>query len=258
MMVLMRRRRHYTPLRKFVPAVAGSPAGAILEGRSLAAPALGMQPLPAINSAFSQIDGWGMGGQVGGDILPQSSLPAMSVGAINGTLINNIPATSGYDWMTGQTVTNPGSTFTMLGQGFAQVLDFPNPGNGSGSGNVGNVVVSAVTSDKIVWTATGAQANLVDEMGVASGWTRAYTMADSTAAPAGSGPGAVITYNSPPMFLKETYSVQYVPPPANYPTIMNGGPALNTGPNLGPNGIPVGGLVLCQSLILGLLRRNPA
>ena len=146
------------------------------------------------------------------------------------------------DPMTGVPWVFPGVTYTMIGLSSARYVDFPNPGNGSGFANIGNSVVSATTLNTVTWNTVGTANSPVvfAQMGTGAGWSHAYFLADSDAAPPGSPPGAVDTY-AVPVYLQETFTVHYDPPDPNTSVIPAGGAALNTGPGLA-GGVPVGGL----------------
>ena len=243
-----RRAHRRPPNRKLVPSNPLGEGGGRLEGRSMAAPALWMQPFPPggfLNQATGTVNateprpmlppicasGWGQG---------------LFSGIGTATLINDVPTITVPNPNGGPPMVFPGVTYTMTGYASARVIDLSNPGNGSGFANIGNYGVSALTSNVVTWSTVGniSSPTVFDTMNTTAAWSRAYFLADSDQAPAGSPPGTWTNYAAP-NWLVENYSVTYAGPGPNQAVVVNGGAGVTTGP------VPGGGGLTVQSIIAG-------
>lgn len=231
--------------RRFAPTSPLDDGVARLEARALTAPAFWVNPLgPVPNNANARV--WGNGIDQGGNNLATTDdlQNQPSGAAASGTLNSALPAWS-MPIPGGGTWSFPGADFQMSGLATSQVNDLMNPGNGSGATNVGNNGVSASTNATLMWGPAnyppGSPA-ITNNLTATSGWSRSYTLADSNAAPPGSPPGAQAVYNPIPVYLHESFEVDYSPSPVNTGVNVLGGAGLATGPGLGPGGGPAGGV----------------
>ncbi|WP_406694588.1 hypothetical protein V5E97_26310 [Singulisphaera sp. Ch08] len=237
--------------RRFRPTDPRQERGGSLEGRSLAVPAFWMQGpgslIPNLAQANSAGNAMSNGVLLAGLDQTQSGLAGATV---TPTLDADIASVTFTDPMMGMTWTVPGAHLTMAGLASSTIVDFPNPGNGSGAGNIGNYTVSANAMATVNWTgqSTAGSPNIFGTLGANANWSRAYTLADDQFGT----PGSQVTYTQAPVFLHETFDVACSPAGPNAGAIVLGAAGLNTGPGL-QNGVPDGGLSVAVASLTGAL-----
>lgn len=250
--VFFRPIRRRAPNRRFTPSSPSQERGSALEVRSLAVPALWMQPFPPAPFLNQAITTAGGGTAVNNqNVLIATSQLVGNVGlngaAISQTFDASIPPVTLFPGFT-----IPGTDFEYTVLSASNVADFANPGNGTGPANIGNYGMSATTSVTVQWDiqATAQSPVITSFDGGTAGWSRAYFLADDQAGP----PGGAVVYNTPPEYLHETYDVTLFAPNPGTGMVAGGpGVALDTGPTLGPGGVPTGGVSVAAPIIGGVL-----
>lgn len=232
------------PIRRFAPTNPTNRGNSWLEIRSLAVPAFWMQPAPPIpNDAFAGVTGTGFlaDGTTNATVATAPN-PGLNAESESATLDNYVPPFGPMNMF-------PGVDFQMTGLSSSKVNDLPNPGNGSGAANVFNTAVSATTSSTISWLITRSPSSPVvnNTMTTGEGWSRAYFLADTDSAPAGTPPGTWDSYSTTPEYLHESYSISVNPLAANTGMVLVGGAGINSGPTLNADGVPTGGLALTSA-----------
>ena len=240
--LLSRRVREKSRSRKFIPSSPAGERDALLEGRSMAVPALFMwqpplAPFPP-NTTNAQV-------VLNGTTVLGASTDLVTSNATGNVDVNVQPVWFTDPMMGTSVLIAPGADLSANGSAFTQVNDLVNPGNASGFGNVGNYAISASTVASVVWqgTAQAGSPQLFTTIGAQSNWSRSYLLADTNPG----GPGTFTTYGgATPEFLIETFSVNYDPPDPSAGAIPEGGATLGT---IGVPGLTVGTAIAGNTLI---------
>lgn len=236
--------------RKFAPASPLEGQLARLESRNLTAPALWLNPgFPwagfNTTTAGAQLVGTATYQGLGNLVAPND--PGQAQAGLNSSSVSDTQTASVAPlWLVGLNgypmLVDPGGSYTMTGSASSNIVDFVNTGGGNGFGNVGNYAVSMSTVNTVSWSSVAPDA-IEMTMGTNAAGQRAYTLADDSAPPPGTPPNGLDVYGTP-VYLEETYTAHYDPPPPNEGVILvGGGVNLNTGPQL-VNGVAVGSLAV--------------